>query len=91
MSEKFEVWDILGTYNPFASDDPVVIVHWLRANPDRIWNVHPSGPNFHNSTIAHDFIWRHRMAVAEDLVKRAFDAGEPQGLAQEIGNLFWGR
>jgi hypothetical protein len=91
----YEVWCFAGHGEPeFVSDDPVEIVHWLRSHPvgERNYNVHPSGPGFltHNK-IAHDFISIHKEAVAEDIVRKAFEAGKPEGVAQEIIDLVFGR
>ena len=92
----YEVWSFGG--NPmtkyFESKDPVEIVHWIRKFPsnERYFNVHPRGPNFHSQKrIAHNFIALHHMAVAEDIVKKAFESGSPDGVAKDIIGLMFGR
>lgn len=90
----YEVWDFAGSEKKLVSDDPVEIVHWIRNHPvrERYFNVHPKNENFHRGKkIAHDFVFEHRMVTAEDIVKNAFDSGIPEGLAQELNDLFIGR
>jgi hypothetical protein len=90
----YEVWNFAGSERKFVSDDPVEIVHWIRSHPveKRYFNVHPKNENFHrDKKIAHDFVSEHRMAAAEDIVKNAFNSGIPEGLAQELNDLFFGR
>ena len=93
--KTYEVWNFAGSGHPaFASDDPVEVVHWLRSMPpgDRFFNVHPIGRDFHRGKmIAHDFISRYSKAAADDIVKKAFARGEPEGVAQEIIDLMFGR
>ncbi|WPJ30819.1 hypothetical protein [Streptomyces phage Psst4] len=91
----YEVWGFLGQGSPaFVSDDPVEIVHWLRALPEgeRCYNVHPVGRGFHtHKMIAHDFISKHSFAASEDIVEKAFKAGKYEGLVKELHDLFFGR
>lgn len=97
--KKYEVWGFLGNTNDplFASDDPVEVVHWIRKHPagDRDFNVHPTdgqGREFHrDKRIAFEFVSKHRLAAADDIVKKAFEAGKPEGLAKELDDLFSGR
>ncbi len=97
--KKYEVWGFSGTGDSFAfsSDDAVEVVHWIRKHPvwERDFNVHPTdgqGREFHtNAMISHDFISKHRMDVADDIVKTAFEAGVYEGVAQELSDLFFGR
>ncbi|MEU5196058.1 hypothetical protein AB0G86_18710 [Streptomyces scabiei] len=98
MSEAkttYEVWNFRGSGSPeLVSDNPVEIVHWLRERPveERHFNVHPKGPRFHTGKkIAHDFISIHSNAVADDIVMKAFESGNPDGVAQEVINLVFGR
>lgn len=98
MSEDkttYEVWNLLGSGKPeLVSEDPVEIVNWLRSGPNRegVFNVHPVGHGFHrDKKIAHDFIWMHREVMADHIVKEAFKAGDPNGVAQEIIDLVFGR
>lgn len=91
----YQIWDFFGNYPPeFESDDPVEIANWLRARPvnDRRFNVHPVGVGFHGAKrISHDFISLHQEAIAEDIVRKAFERGEPEGVAKEILDLVHGR
>jgi hypothetical protein len=75
----YEVWGF-GTGRDvlgFRSDDPVEIVHWLRKFPS-------------NMRTAHNFIALHHMAAAEDIVRKAFKAGSPEGVAKDIIGLMFG-
>lgn len=92
----YEVWDSLA--NPMikylTSDNPMEIVHWMRTFPsnERHFMVHPRGPDFHSKKrSANNFIALHHMAVAEDIVKRAFEKGSPDGVAKDIIGLMFGR
>lgn len=92
----YEVWNFLGSGAPdFISEDAVEVVNWLRARPygDRHFNVHVRGPYFlTGKKISHDFISLHKEAVADDIVRKAFAAGNPEGVAKEIIDLvFLGR
>lgn len=95
VRKTYEVWSFWGGDSlAFSSDDPVEIVHWLRTHPvdERLYNVHPVGEGFiRDKKISHDFISIHRMAAANDIVKKAFEAGKPEGLAEELNDLFFGR
>lgn len=98
MSEEkitYEVWGFSGQGSPaLVSDNPLEIVEFLRSFPvaQRHFNVHPLNQYFHNGKlISHDFISKHSRAMAEELVKRAFEAGKPEGLAEELRNLYFGR
>lgn len=95
--QVWEVWTFAGHGSPeLVSDDPVEIVHWLRAqiNEDEYagYNVHPLGRGFHtHALIQHDFISRYKMQTAEDIIQKAFEAGNTEGLAQELHDLYFGR
>lgn len=95
--QTYEVWTFMGSGEPsFVSDDPVEIVYWLRAriseDENAGYNVHPVGRGFHNrSMIQHDFISRHASATARDMVRKAFDAGKPEGLAEALHDLYFNR
>lgn len=98
MTEKtmYEVWSISG--NPMTrhliSDDPVEIVYFIRKHPvgERWFKVHPRGDGFHqDAKIAYDFVSIHRMAVADDIIRKAFKTRKPEGLAKELNDLFFGR
>lgn len=95
MKTNYEVWNFMGSGSPeFISDDPIEIVNWLRARPvdDRHFNVHPRGRDFlTEAKISHKFISIHSKAVADDIVRKAFESGNPDGVAKEIIDLVMGR
>lgn len=97
MTEKqvYEVWNYAGSGKPeLVSDDPVEIIRWLRERPphERNFCVHPVGPGFlRRKQLSHVFINEHRLAAAEDIVKRAMDSGSLDGVAKEVMDLCFGR
>jgi hypothetical protein len=96
QEKKYEVWGVLGRGEgpEFTSDDPVEIVRWLRKFPpeERFYMVHPTGRMFHAGKMsASEFISWNGKAAADDIVRRAFKAGNPEGVAQEILDLYFGR